>query len=204
MYQPKKYIKDDPEFIFQFIQNHPFATMVSNSHPLVATHIPVLVEGTAEDFRLYAHIANHNEQLESLENDAEVLFIFQGSHAYVSSSWYAEKDISTWNYSAVHINAKIKIQTSKELENSLEKLVKTFENQQKSPLFYNDIPKQMLQDHLPLITGFWAIPFKIKGIAKLHQSYSKEDIISSVEHLEKGTLTDKQLAKDLKEENGLP
>ncbi|WBL22825.1 FMN-binding negative transcriptional regulator [Zunongwangia sp. HRR-M8] len=203
MYPPKKYQKEHPEFIFDFIKNNLFATMVSNAQNLIATHIPVLTEGTAEDFRLYAHIANHNEQLKSLKNDTEVLFIFQGANAYVSSSWYAEKDISTWDYSAVHINAKIKIQTSEELENSLEKLVNTFENRQKTPLFYKDIPKQMLQDHLPLITGFWAAPFKIQGIAKLHQSYSEEDIISSVEHLEKGTLSDKQLAKDLKKENGL-
>ena len=136
MYQPQQYKKDDPEFIFKFIQNHPFATMVSQSNNLMATHIPVLVEGRAQNFKLYAHIANHNEQLKTLKDGTEILLIFQGTQGYVSSSWYTEKDISTWDYSAVHINARIKIQTTKELENSLKKLVNTFENKQNSPLFY--------------------------------------------------------------------
>ncbi|MAG86530.1 MAG: negative transcriptional regulator, partial [Flavobacteriaceae bacterium] len=55
----------------------------------------------------------------------------------------------------------------------------------------------------PLITGFWAEPFKIKGIAKLHQGYKKEDIKSSIDHLEKGDWQQKLLAKDIKEENDL-
>ncbi len=175
--------------------------MVSQEQHLVATHIPVLVEGNAENFRLYAHIANHNVQLNTLTNSAEVLFIFQGAHGYVSSSWYTEKDISTWDYSAVHINAKIKLQTTQELEQSLQKLVNLFENKQQFPLFYKDIPQQMLHEHLHLITGFWAKPFKIQGIAKLHQGYSEENIQSSVTHLENGTLTEQQLAKDIKIEN---
>ena len=203
MYQPKHYIKDDPKFILEFIKNHPFATMVSKLENLVATHVPVLVEGNTENFRLYAHIANHNEQLETLQDDTEVLLIFNGVQGYVSSSWYGEKDISTWDYSAVHINAYIKIQSSEELQNSLEKLVNTFENQQKSPLFYDEIPKQMLLDHLPLITGFWAEPFKIQGVAKLHQGYKQQDIKSSINHLEKGDLQQHLLAKAIKKENNL-
>ena len=203
MYQPKHYIKDDPKFILEFIKNHPFATMISKLENLVATHVPVLVEGNTENFRLYAHIANHNEQLKALKDGAEVLLIFNGAQGYVSSSWYGEKDISTWDYSAVHINAYIKIQSSEELQNSLEKLVNTFENRQKSPLFYDEIPKQMLLDHLPLITGFWAEPFKIQGVAKLHQGYKQEDIKSSINHLEKGDLQQHLLAKAIKKENNL-
>jgi len=203
MYQPKNYIKDDPEFIFKFIQNHPFATMVSKLKNFVATHVPVLTEGDAQNFKLYAHIANHNEQLKALQDGAEVLLIFSGAQGYVSSSWYAEKDISTWDYSAVHVNARIKLQTPQELESSLKKLVNTFENRQKSPLFYHEIPQQMLLDHLPLITGFWAEPFKIQGIAKLHQGYKKEDVKSSIHHLEKGDAQQKLLAREIKKENAL-
>ena len=127
MYQPKKYKKQDPEYIFKFIQQHPFATFVIQQQELQATHIPVLVEGNAEDFRLFSHIANHNELFLSLKNGAKALLIFQGNHAYVSSSWYAQKDISTWDYSAVHVSVEIQLQTTAELENSLEKLVNHFE-----------------------------------------------------------------------------
>lgn len=201
MYQPKKYKKQDSEYIFNFIQNHPFATLVLHGESLLATHVPILLEGTSQNFKLYSHIANSNEMLSFLKDETEVLLIFQGVNGYISSSWYEEKDISTWDYSAVHINAKINLQTSEELENSLEKLVHKFESSQENPLFYKDIPSEMLKEHLPMITGFWCEPFKIEGVAKLHQSYKKQDVASVVHHLEKGTPLEKELSKDIKKEH---
>lgn len=185
MYQPKKYKKDDSEFIFKFIQDHPFATLVINGHQLLATHIPVLAKGKAENFILFSHIARHNEQFKFLKDGTEALLIFQGAHGYISSSWYKEKDISTWDYSAVHVNVKLKIQSREELEESLRTLVATFEKPQENPFYYNEIPRKMLEDHLPLIAGFWCEIDKIQGIAKLHQGYDRDDIESITSHLEK-------------------
>ena len=201
MYQPKKYKKQDPKYLFEFIKQHPFASFILQGERLLATHIPVLIEGNSQKFRLYSHIANHNEQLQYLKNETEALLIFQGAHAYVSSSWYQEKDISTWDYSVVHINIKVKLQTREELETSLENLVHRFEKNQTRPLYYKDIPKKMLEEHLPLITGFWAEPFKIEGVAKLHQSYKKQDVASVIDHLEKGTPLEKELSKEIRKEN---
>tara|TARA_R100001369_G_scaffold29172_4_gene52727 strand:+ start:217144 stop:217752 length:609 start_codon:yes stop_codon:yes gene_type:complete len=201
MYQPKKYKKQDPKYLFEFIKQHPFASFILQGERLLATHIPVLIEGNSQKFRLYSHIANHNEQLQYLKNETEALLIFQGAHAYVSSSWYQEKDISTWDYSVVHINIKVKLQTREELETSLENLVHRFEKNQTRPLYYKDIPKKMLEEHLPLITGFWAEPFKIEGVAKLHQSYKMQDVASVIDHLEKGTPLEKELSKEIRKEN---
>lgn len=200
MYQPKKFKKKDPAYIFKFIQEHPFATFVLQGEQLLATHIPVLVEGNAEDFRLYGHIANHNEQFQHLKDGAEALLIFKGPDGYVSSSWYQEKDISTWDYSAVHVNVKLKLQSRKELEDSLDHLIAHFEKQQENPLFYKELPRQMVEDHLPLITGFWCEPMRIQAIAKLHQNYGEKDVQSVVEHLKarEGTCP---LAKDIEKEH---
>ena len=52
-------------------------------------------------------------------------------------------------------------------------------------MYYKDIPKEMLKDHLPHITGFWCKVEKIQAIAKLHQGYDKDDIASVTSHLEK-------------------
>ncbi|WP_034918634.1 FMN-binding negative transcriptional regulator [Gillisia sp. CAL575] len=201
MYQPKKYKKQDPEYLFDFINEHPFASFVLKGERLMATHIPVLIEGNFQNYKLYAHIANHNEQLEFLKDEVEALMIFQGAHGYVSSSWYQDKDISTWDYSAVHVNVKLKLQTNEELQTSLLNLVHRFEKNQANPLYYNDIPKQMLEDHLPLITGFWAEPIKIEGVAKLHQSYNKKDVESVITHLNEGDALSKELSKNIREEN---
>lgn len=202
MYQPKKYKKKDPNYIFDFIEAHPFATFVLLGERLLATHIPVLITGTPGNFTLYAHIANHNEQFSYLKDGLEALLIFHGAHSYVSSSWYKEKDISTWDYSAVHVNVKLRIQTSEELESSLEDLVAKFEKKQNHPLYFREYPRDMVEEHLPLITGFWCDPFKVEAVAKHHQGFDKDNIESVTLHLEQ---TDdplaKQLSRDIKEEN---
>lgn len=204
MYRPEKYKKDDKSFVFSFIQKNPFATFILNGKRLLATHIPVLAEGDENDFKLFSHIANHNEQLEYLKDGAEALVIFHGSHSYISSSWYQEKDISTWDYSAVHVNAKIKLQSREELKESLQKLVEHFEKGQENPLFYLDLPEQMLKEHLPLITGFWLEPYKVEGIAKLHQSYSKQDIKAVAGKLNSsGDSMKKELGAAMKKENNI-
>ncbi|MEH6405650.1 MAG: FMN-binding negative transcriptional regulator [Leeuwenhoekiella sp.] len=200
MYQPKRYQKKDAEYFKEFIAAHPFATLVIQGERLLATHIPVLLDDLKPEITLFGHIANFNVQLKYLKENVEVLLIFQGANGYVSSSWYKEKDISTWDYSAVHVNAKIRLQTSSELESSLEKLVNHFEKKQENPLYYSEIPTAMLKEHLPLITGFWCAPFKIEGVAKLHQGYTKEDVQSSIEHLSKCPSTT-QLSEDIKNEH---
>ena len=204
MYLPKKYQKTNSSYIFDFINHHPFASFVSQGNRLLATHLPVLTEGTAENFRLFTHMANHNEQLQFVKDGSEALLIFQGAHGYISSSWYREKNISTWDYSAVHVNVRIRLQTENELEASLEQLVHHFEKDQKAPLLYHDIPKPMLLEHLPLITGFWCEITHLDAIAKLHQGYPEEDVVSVLEHLAaQDDPAAQELKNDIRKEHGL-
>ena len=204
MYQPKKYQKTDKAYFLDFIKQHPFATFVTQDTRLMATHLPFLLKGKADNFKLFSHMANHNEQFRSLKDGTEALVIFQGAHSYVSSSWYREKNISTWDYSAVHVNVRIRLQTKAELEYCLEELVAHFEKEQAAPLFYKNIPKDMLREHLPQITGFWCEPTHMEGIAKLHQGYEKEDVDSVVRHLrETGDPLAEKLSEEIQKEHGL-
>ena len=52
MYEPSQFKKEDPEYVFQFIKEHPFATFVLQG--TLATHIPILTKGSADDFFLSA------------------------------------------------------------------------------------------------------------------------------------------------------
>lgn len=202
MYLQKKYLKKDRQYIFDFIRNHPFAVFVLNGKHLLATHIPILTDGDAENFQLFGHIANNNEQYPFLKDGTEALLIFQGPNAYVSSSWYKEKEVSTWDYSAVHVHVKLTVQTKEELRVSLKKLVTHFEKGQKNPLYYPDIPKEIIENQLPMITGFTCEPTEIKAIAKLHQGYGKEDVASVTEHLDKeGTPMASGVSENIKKEH---
>lgn len=204
MYQPKKYLKKDKEHIFRFVEEHPFATMVLQGENLLATHIPVLLDGTAGDFRLFSHIARHNEQMRYLKNGCEALLIFQGAHAYVSSSWYKEADISTWDYSAVHINARLKIQTDEELRNSLDRLVQRFEENQEEPLYFHNLPHDMVEEHITQITGFWCEPFRIQAISKLHQKSDEEDLQRITAQLDRQqACSASAVSQDIRKENGM-
>lgn len=203
MFRQKKYLKNDPDYIYDFIDHHPFATFVLQGEEILATHIPVLLEGTPEKFTLYGHIAEANEQYKFLKDGVEALLIFHGAHGYVSSSWYKDVNISTWDYSAVHVNVRLRLQSREELEDSLRHLIKRFEKDQKCPVYYEDLPQKMIEDHLPLIMGFWCEPVKIQAIAKLHQGFDKDDVHSVSRNLEerKDPLSP-TLSRNIKKEHG--
>ena len=60
----------------------------------------------------------------------------------------------------------------------------------------------MIEEHLGLITGFWCEVKEIKGIAKLHQGYDKEDIDSITTHLEKQqNILNSALSENIKKEH---
>ncbi|TXK73778.1 FMN-binding negative transcriptional regulator [Mesonia sp. HuA40] len=202
MYYPKAYQKKDKSYIFDFIKAYPFCSMVIQGEELLATHIPIMLDGNADAFKLIGHIAKSNPQFEYLKSGTEALFIFQGPQAYVSSSWYPHKDISTWDYSAVHVNAKLFPRSQRQLEKDLKILVNHFESRQENPLYYEDLPRNLIEKHLPLILGFQAIPYKIQAIAKYHQKQSQETQIEVCKHLSKEKST-KEVAKAISNENHL-
>lgn len=200
MYKQSAFLKDDPQYIWNFIKKKPFATFVIKGSNLLATHIPVLSTGAPEKMVLFAHIAYNNEQIAFLKNDVEALVIFQGENAYVSSSWYEEADISTWDYSAVHVNGTIKLQTEIELLDSLIILVNHFEEVQEKPLYFSDIPKDIIKSHLPKIIGFWIYPSKVQAIAKMSQNKKEKDVESIISHLNK-TCSHMDIQDQIRKEN---
>lgn len=203
MFRKDKYLKEDKDYIIKFIREHPFATFITREEKLLATHIPVLIEGETQ-LLLYGHIADSSEQMKYLKDDMEALLIFHGPQSYVSSSWYHDDNISTWDYSAVHVNVRLNLQSQEELVACLKKLVFHFEKDQKNPHLFHDLPHELINDHLEKIRGFWMKPEKIQGIAKFHQGFDKEDIHSVCTHLEKTNDQEKAAVSDnIKKENDI-
>src|SRR5690554_3568419 len=141
MYQPKKYKNDNRDFIYGFIKKYSFSTLILQGKELLATHIPVLAKGSADDFVLYAHIANHNPMREYLADNQETLLVFHGPDAYVSPRWYSEPEVPTWDYTAVHINARVQLQTTAELQTSLIELIEQSERGKDDPFNFREIPE---------------------------------------------------------------
>lgn len=202
MYQSPHYRRDDPAFTLSFIKEHPFATLICQGERLVATHIPLLVGDVPQAYVLEGHIALHNPMASYLQNQKEVLAVFQGLHGYISSSWYSRNDISTWDYSAVHVYGKIKLQSQQELLTSLKNLVAHFEDMQEHPHYMADLDPQMIEENIVQIIGFVITPITVEGIVKMSQNRSREDVFSIVKKLEqKNCPFSALLAEKIRKEN---
>jgi transcriptional regulator len=105
MYTPAAFREDNPEWIHAFVETNDFGLLVG-ADPLSASHLPfhlIRPEGGVPA-RLLCHMARANPQWRAFAvGGAEVLAVFRGAHAYVSTAWYGvHPSVPTWNYDAVH------------------------------------------------------------------------------------------------------
>ncbi|MGZ5661020.1 MAG: FMN-binding negative transcriptional regulator, partial [Usitatibacter sp.] len=91
LYVPPHFRVEDRDALLDFMQEHSFATLVSSAATgLHVSHIPFVVErGEDGKARLLGHVARGNAQWSALEGADHVTAIFQGPHAYISPTWYA-------------------------------------------------------------------------------------------------------------------
>ena len=105
MYIPKLFKMDDHAEIFDFIRQNSFGILINADNDVpVATHIPIELEFTDENEPiLRGHVSKVNPHALLFEKNPQALVIFTGAHTYISSSWYVQENVSTWNYTAVHV-----------------------------------------------------------------------------------------------------
>lgn len=198
MYIPKPFELENKEEAFEIIKANPFGILVSteNDHA-VATHIPFeLNQDNSEYPFLFGHIAVANNQGRLIRNNANVLAIFQGSHAYISSSWYEKENVPTWNYTAIHVYGKITVLEESETLILLEKMVHKYESSEDKPRFMNSLSPNLIKALVKEI-----IPFKITfenifGIKKLSQNRHSKDFNNVIEKLRQKD-PDSKLAKEM-------
>ena len=137
MYVPKHFALNDAAELGVFIGANPFATIVSLLEgELVATHVPVLLDGdAAAGGTLVGHFARANPHWRAFDGAAESLVIFAGPHAYVSPAWYNETpSVPTWNYAAVHVYGTVRaIEDPEAILPVIDRLIATFDTQGYGP-----------------------------------------------------------------------
>ena len=90
---------EDVESARALVGAHPFATIVTAD--LRATHMPCLVDESADELVIVGHVACADPASQAL--GGPVLLIFHGPHGYVSASWYESDTIPTWNHVTLHV-----------------------------------------------------------------------------------------------------
>lgn len=195
MYIPKQFnLKDELE-IRKIIDEHSFATLISQHDGApFATHLPLYLSD--DHVYLYGHFARPNPQWKDINNQT-VLAIFQGPHCYISPSWYETKDaVPTWNYVTVHITGEMElIDDEAELSASLNTLISKYESPSSS-YSVEEVDSSYLSNLNKGVQGFKLRIKQIEATAKLSQNHSTERQISVIENLEKrGNTDDLEIAK---------
>jgi len=200
MYIPNHYKNENLEEVKNFLIENSFGILINQTNgKLTGTHIPMELDKDENgDDVLVGHISKANPQWESFNKNEEILAIFNGPHAYISSSWYEKENVPTWNYIAVHIYGEIKIIEGDELLDSLKKLVDKYEMNSENPVSIERMSSKTLKQ-INGIVGFSIKINKIQAAYKLSQSRSNYDYHNIVDKLENNNNSiSKEVAKEMK------
>lgn len=201
MYVPNAFRNENVNEVKEFVRNNAFGILINkSSNKLLATHIPFeLTKNDSGKDILQGHLSKANEQWKEFENNSEVLAIFTGSHAYISSSWYDHENVPTWNYIAVHIYGKIKIIEGDDLKRSLKRLVDNYEKSSKHPVRIEDMSSKFFNREIRGIVGFEIEITEIQSAYKLSQNRDHNNYSMIIEALEKrGDSSSKEVASEMR------
>ncbi|MCY8933944.1 FMN-binding negative transcriptional regulator [Bacillus atrophaeus] len=197
MYIPKYYKVTNVDEIWDFVQNNSFGTIVTTAQGKPsATHLPLQLMKEGDTYYLTGHIAYGNPQWRTFETCEDVLVMFQGPHAYISSSWYEKENVPTWNYQAVHLYGTASILNEEELKHDLTMLLQKYEKHRKNPILWDKLSPQLLESQLKGIVGFKIKVGEIQASYKLSQNRNETDYMNIIDQLRKeGDTNSKQMAE---------
>jgi transcriptional regulator len=187
--------------IRDFLKGNSFAILISqlDGRPW-ATHIPLELDTDKEGKDvLNGHLSRGNPQWREFASHPDVLAIFNGPNAYISSSWYDHENVPTWNYIAVHIYGKIRIVEGGELLEFLKKQVDKHEKASTHPVSIERMSKAYVENEMKGIVGFQIKIDEIQAAYKLSQNRdmpNRENIIKELE--KRGDVHSLNIAKEMK------
>ncbi|MFF2753630.1 FMN-binding negative transcriptional regulator [Psychrobacillus sp. NPDC058041] len=184
MYVPKYYKVTDFDEIKGFVQDNSFGTIVTTKQGKpIATHLPLGFNKIGDDYYITGHMAYGNPQWKTFDTGEGVLVMFQGPHAYISSSWYEHENVPTWNYQAVHIYGTANILNEEELKQELTIMLKKYESHRENPVLWEKLSPEVLNRELKGIVGFKIKVQEIQAAYKLSQNRNEKDYLNIVKEL---------------------
>lgn len=199
MYVPKHFAVSDRDALIAFIEREPFGIVVSvDSRVPVASHVPIVVLQREPQLVLGLHVAKANPQWRTIDA-AQALAIFNGPHALVSASWYAQPqhDVPTWDYSAVHCTGTAHVASANETREILESTAS-----QLDPAWrIEDADAEYIARMQQAIVGVRILVDRIDGAAKFSQNRTPDDRRRVIEALKRSTRAmDKEVASIMEEQ----
>lgn len=184
MYIPKYYQMHDYGEIKQFMHNNNFVTIITtDGGKPIATHLPVNIEEYSKVLYISGHFAKVNKQWQTINNNDNILIIFHGPHGYVSSTWYEQEDVPTWDYESVHTYGEGQLLDEEELAEDLTKMLKRYEQHRENGATWENLSDQTKQQ-IKGIVGFKIKVTDIEAAYKLSQTRSEQEKRNIVSHLD--------------------
>ncbi|XVX20026.1 FMN-binding negative transcriptional regulator [Actinomycetota bacterium] len=150
-----------------------------------STLLPILWDGD----RVVAHIARANPQWERIAPDSPALLVIPGPDAYISPSWYVEKErhgrvVPTWNYTQVQLRGTARVVQERDwLLEAVTLLSERHERGRELPWAVADAPEKYIDGMLRGIVGIEITVTEVHGKVKLSQNRLPEDRARVVEGL---------------------
>lgn len=177
LYIPKPHLVEDRKFLQDFMDEFAFADLVTASPGIRITHIPVILNRTADAYgTLFGHISRQNVQSKCFDGQQSAVIVFRGPHSYISPVWYNKPDaVPTWNFAVVHASGRLKaIDDPAALHGLLAKLIAKFEGPG-SAYDFAKLPDSYVKGMIGGIIGFEMRIELLEGKFKLGQERSEAD-----------------------------
>ncbi|MBI1343656.1 MAG: hypothetical protein GC171_12040 [Terrimonas sp.] len=188
LYNVSHYKEPDQSEVLQFMRDHPFVFLMGCDHENkpAATQVPVFMDERDGKFWLTGHIMRNTDHHKAFLQNANVLALFNGPHAYVSASWYSNPhQASTWNYMSVHAKGKIRFGEEEELVAILKRLTLHYEkNNSGSSTVYDNLPPAYKEPLLKAIVPFEIAITGIEHVFKLSQNRDQQSYENIIQQLQ--------------------
>ena len=189
MYVPGAFVETDLAALDALVARDPFATLITvvDGAPCVS-HIPVLYVRDAERVGFRGHWARPNPQWRDADG-RDATLIVHGPHAYISPSWYVDKDaaarVPTWNYAIAHVSGVLEVSDDPaELAQIVSELTERHETQVGSDWRF-DPDREDLNVQLKGIVGFSLKATSIQLKFKLNQNHPAANVSSAADALQR-------------------
>lgn len=160
----------DPVLINRFIKAFPLALIVSKCNDqYFSSYIPLLCRGGN---LLFGHADRRNLQFSQQSLVAQVFFI--GPNSYIPPEGYCARQLPTWSYLAVHMQARIDvIQDDQQVLDILRQSADAFSGRES--VFCADPEDSRVMKNLENIVAFQVVPSQVEARFKLSQDKSPVD-----------------------------
>ena len=173
MYLPRAFAESDLAALDDLIARDNFVSLVTvrDGAPVIS-HLPVLYRRDGDAVELRGHWARPNPQS---RHDGRALVIVHGPNAYVSPTWYPDKEtaarVPTWNYAVASLDGVL---TTFDDEGSLAAIVDDLSRQHEARVGSDWRYRNDREDHrsqLCGIIGFRIVVDRITLKFKLNQNH---------------------------------